>query len=273
MRNKRLNRLAYTVLSTLWYTLVCANVIFVFLVSLSMARTPEFLVPVVEWVQSNRYLLPYTIGGYVAVNGLLSYVSKPRLWKAAQGCIDALHDHVFENAEGSSHHHRVTLFQWRRFAWWPRDIHGRFRNPWSGWLHPVVRSGHTTQRSETKFLVPRNDPERAQGVAGEVWNTRRVLNYSSLPHLTENSTPDDYVEYADKSKVPTLWLEDRIKNKKPCARSFVGIPVEVDHDVWGVVLLDSRQEKLPHAGPVRKTYRLFGEILGNILPRERRDRA
>lgn len=267
MRAKRFDRIVYTTLRVLWWALLGLFVVFTFLVSLSTETVPEWLSPVVEYAQGNRYLLPYAIGSLAAVDGLFRYVSKPRLWRAAQGCIDVLHKDVFADKEGKSHHHRVTLFQWRRFAWWPRDIHGRFRKPWAGWLHPVVRSGHTTQRSKTKFLAPRDDPESAQGVAGEVWNTRRVLNHSNLPRLTKESMPEDYDEYAEKSKAPSSWLKGRIEKGKPCARSFVGIPVEVDHDVWGVVLLDSQQEKLPDDSPVRKKYRLFGEVLGKILPK------
>ena len=84
-----------------------------------------------------------------------------------------------------------------------------------------------------------------------------------LPDVSMSNTPEpDLALYADKTGVTKDWVREH----KPHARSFCGIPVEIKGKLWGVVVLDSRSHTSLDEGAV-STYRMFGKLLGKSLER------
>jgi hypothetical protein len=201
------------------------------------------------WVQVQAWWLLLVIG---IVGGIGKYSSSiagpPWVWESVQMVLDRFRREAFRRAEEDAiHQHRVTLFKKTNWLWWvwpPRGAccwwpWGAGRGPRSGWLVPIVRSGFTTQRTNTVFLAP-DDADNAEGVAGVAWSKQKVYPISKLPDLLADPSPAAIAEYARQAKVSENWIRMRLKQGKPCPRSMCGIPVEVGGDVWGVIVLDSR---------------------------------
>jgi len=189
--------------------------------------------------------------------GLLKkLLGPPWLWNTVHSYLDSFREEAFNvGLDDAQHHHRVTLFRYKPWYW-----HFR-RWPWSGWLVPVERSGHTTQASISVYRAP-DDADKAEGVAGMTWARRRIVNVSNLPDLSEDPSRDDMQRYA---KATGMNLEV-VKKKRPKARSFCGIPVEIKGEVWGVLVLDSRSADGINTNS-QILYRPLGKFLAKILER------
>ena len=158
-----------------------------------------------------------------------------------------------------AHHHRVTLF--KRCGWVMRRRF--FRERRLGWLKIVDRSGHTTQSSRTVFFAPSDNPDLAEGVAGAAWAWKTVVYVEDLPDLRSPSVKDrQIIEYAKKTNSPV----NLIRGLVPTSRSLCGIPVEVGGVVWGVLVVDSRNAKLPKE-LIELHYPLVAKFMGRILER------
>jgi len=89
-----------------------------------------------------------------------------------------------------------------------------------------------------------NDPDNAEGVAGQTFVRRRTIPVSQLPEINAESSEKDLETYCRRAFVPYEWVKKRLNNKTPRAmpRSLLGIPVEVGGDPWGALVVDSRSE-------------------------------
>lgn len=188
------------------------------------------------------------IGGACALVLLGSFVIKERAknpW--ALECIENAFGYLRQDCfteecnDDDTHHHRVTLFR-RRLFWQPLKNPTRVwrdgNRPWSGWLVPVARSGHTTQKSRTIFLAP-DDPEHSEGVAGRVWSKSKVVFVSGLPSLTKSSSSDEIHSYSDATRTSRAFLDPRLYSSRKLSRSLLGFPVKYRGQFWGVVVMDS----------------------------------
>jgi hypothetical protein len=202
------------------------------------------------------WLLPLLI----IVSGVLGLLRKligpPWLWHTVHSYLDTFRDEAFEvGPDDDLHHHRVTLFRHVGWCW-------RFAKwPWSGWLVPVERSGHTTQSSISVFKAP-DDADNAEGVAGRTWARRRIMMVSNLPDLGAETSEDALKRYCEATGISVDWARKR----RPRARSFCGMPVEVKGQLWGVIVLDSRSPNGIKAES-QLSYRPLGKYLGKILER------
>jgi hypothetical protein len=168
--------------------------------------------------------------------------------------LDILRDVGFPGSQDPVHYHRVTLFRYRK--WWPCLRVW----PWSGWLVPVVRSGHTTLNHRTCFLAP-DDADQAEGVAGRCWSTKSVVLVPSegskvpLPQIhDEEQRPHDPRVPADTYARATFVSTDWVLKMKPHSRSFLGIPVVVHGAPWGVIIVDSRGNAIQRAKEIYTSY-------------------
>jgi len=84
--------------------------------------------------------------------------------------------------------------------------------------------------------------------------------------LTAASSPEDVGLYAERTFVRTEWVEEYIRKGRPLARSFIGIPVEVAGNRWGVLVLDSKRE-MRSAPTTLKLYTLVARFLATLLER------
>jgi len=174
-------------------------------------------------------------------------------------------------------HNRVTVFVHNKSKWWIWPWKGYFtpwglgRWPWSGWLEVVYRSGHVTQLATTVYLAP-DDAAQAEGVAGQAWRCGSFcvgLGDKKLPDLSQakyvdplnrfvydiflastvpkspeieayGSTRKQVADYAKATCISTALLWRRIKRKKHCPLSMVGVHLKNRRgDLWGVVVMDS----------------------------------
>ena len=208
------------------------------------------------WLQQYAWV---TVPSLTVALGLMQLVrlmiGPPWIWDTVHYLLDRFQGYVFEGESGPLHHHRVTLFRYTRVRFWLCHW------PWSGWLVPVERSGHTTRRSRTTFLAP-DDADQAEGIAGQTWAQNRVVVVNGLPDINENPPCDVLAEYARRTWIAEAWLQKQSQH----ARSFCGIPVEVKGKLWGVIVLDSRSPGVIDEEAIR-FYSLIGRYLGKLLER------
>jgi hypothetical protein len=171
--------------------------------------------------------------------------------------LDSFRDFVFDTDEGDLHHHRITLFKHRRCrGWWTFGAG-------SGWLVPVERSGHTTLKSRAAFRAP-DAADKAQGIAGYTWARKRMIFVEDLPDICNGGTPEALLAFAKATRITPQWL---VKHKV-CSRSFCGIPIEVQGNIWGVLVLDSRSPKISQKTElIANFYRINGRYVAKLLER------
>ena len=208
--------------------------------------------------------------GVVLFKYLAHLIGPPWVWAAIHAIFDEVRERAFRYKEGEPvHHHRVTLFEhvhfWRIWRlWlclWQWKV-GRF--PWSGWLIPSARSGHTTKSCSTRFLAP-DDADRAEGVVGQAWATNSQILVDKLPEVSESSSSTVIAEYATRTFVTPDWVKDRLG--KPLPRSLCGVPIEVEGRIWGVLVLDSRAEDGIKSQKVTDLVDFVGIVLRHLLRR------
>jgi len=210
---------------------------------------------IVKWLQQYAWVsAPVLVIAAPIIYGARRMIGPPWLWSAIHDVLNSFQQHVFENQGSPLHHHRVTLFKYTRarFAW--------CHYPWSGWLVPVSRSGHTTQKSRTVFRVP-DDADRAEGIAGQAWARQQIVLVDGLPELST-----DKRRLLSEYKRRTWSSDDWIAKRTMFARSYCGIPVEVKGKLWGVIVLDSRSSDAITQNPI-KDYHLIGRVLRTLLER------
>lgn len=187
-----------------------------------------------------------------------------------QSTLTQMADQMFGRHGGATDEHRATLFVHRKFAFWgtfPWKLH---RHPWSGWLVPVVRSGHTTQKVRSCFLAP-DRAANSEGVAGLVWRKKMTVTVQDLDAITSQSPSSDVSTYISRSLCPEAWVELRLRNGDAVPRALRGIPVEVDNNLWGVIVLDSKHPQPFDADPSGSgdLTRMFSFTLSKLLERAR----
>ncbi|MCB9866898.1 MAG: GAF domain-containing protein [Phycisphaerales bacterium] len=171
------------------------------------------------WVPA--LLLPFFLVALLAKSGRM-LIGDPWRNAAISDAVEQMRAVAFKSRPGGTHRHRATLFKARRWGRWKR-------------LCIFVRSGHTTQGSRTSFKIPPDEPDSAEGIAGITWKENAVVAKSGLPDVVAESDDALKSEYARQTGVSVEWLNWRTYN----ARSFMGIPIEVNGALWGVVVLDS----------------------------------
>ena len=182
-------------------------------------------------------------------------VGDPRVWADLHEWITEYRNHVF-NETGVQFHRRATLF---KFVEWRL---GFCRWPWSGWLVPVVRSGHTTQNCKS-FFRAHHRSRGSEGVAGMAWENDRNVYIENLPDVTLPScTEEERREYGEATGISAK----RVTTEAPAARSFYAIRVEVKGNPWGVIVLDSRSTTINTIRSDRR-YKLFNPLLKHLLER------
>ena len=188
------------------------------------------------------------IGGIAGEGGTswLKAKESSLMTDALNAILKEFREEVFGEAVGQHGDHRVTLFQYRSTCW--RALWHRAKRPTGGWLVPVARPGHTSQRSQALFRAPDN-PGKLEGMAGKAWGANsKTFEVFDLPDLSEvgNAKKSSRVrDYASKSHVSERWVRRRIKKKRLLARSMMGFTVErPDGAEWGVLVLDSKEPRM-----------------------------
>lgn len=230
----------------------------------------------VEYIQPKAWWLLVALGAIAGLSKIIcTKLVSPWARKAVQSVIDELRGFAFKADGGDpAHYHRVTLFKrvpfklkvwpWRSH-WWPW---GKGRGPFSGWLIPVARSGHTTQRTKTVFLAP-DDADSAEGLAGLAWSCNEIVYKMDLPNIENNPTAESVKTYSRETGLSPGLTQTRVEAGLPAARSYLAMGIEVGNKKWGVLVLDSR-----HPDGIKKPtgrdyvmYSVMAKFLGRLLER------
>jgi len=157
------------------------------------------------------------------------------------------------------YHIRITLYKYVgfRFAF--------CRHPFTGWMVPVARTGHTTISWRIpRFRAPVSDPDNAEGVAGRVFVQKKIMSLYGLPDLSVDIGDVAFAEYAERGFVSTKWLR---KRKSHTTRSLLGVPIEVKNKPWGSLVIDCREPDEISTEETLNTlqYRMLANVLGKLL--------
>ena len=235
---------------------VFANVTIVLASTLPQAPNREHS-PVFSYVDNNGWwlILASTVAIWVTTLWL-KRIQDPRVNAILRTLLTELRDHMFPNAKGQHADHRVTLMVYRRFY-----LKGilRGKNPWSGWLVPFVRPGHTAQKTGTFFCAP-DDPRKAEGVAGKAWvdNSGRASELN-LPDLKVRKP--NVLDYARRTNVPVA----RVRKTLPQIRSFMAFVLnKPTGEHWGVLVVDSKTPDVDDTAIVNR-YNAQEKVLQQIV--------
>ncbi|WP_448565970.1 hypothetical protein [Thalassotalea ganghwensis] len=195
-------------------------------------------------------------------------------WEALQVQIDELQSIAFANLQQDSNDsHRVTLFKykkwcWRRFNW---NLYSCFKSiiegkgPSTGWLVPVLRSGHLSKNTKTVFHVP-DEGRNAEGVAGQCWASDYSVHVENLPSLSSASNSENRRKYSTRTNIPLVLVNSYIEDGKELSRSLMAIPVRTaSGNRWGVVVLDSQNRTGIDKVETEKAFRTIINTLGVLL--------
>lgn len=231
---------------------------------------------ILKYIQSEAWWLLVMLGGLAGTSKIVcSRLGAPWVWEIVQSMVGELNRQAFRNnANDPSHHHRVTLFKHVRcrFRVWPWRSRfwpwGPGHWPCSGWLVPVARSGHTTQRTKTIFMAP-DEADHAEGVAGKAWSCNGILHKSNLPDLYSDTSKENVAAYANETWLAEELVQKRMQEGLSLARSYLGIQIEVKGKRWGVIVLDSRKPDgiLTPKGRGSESYSVMAKFLGRLLER------
>lgn len=209
--------------------------------------------------------------------GIGKVIGEPWFWRTINVIFDSFQRDVFDGFCGErTDDHRVTLYKWVRCCFWPGNRWhfwwpwGPHNGPWSGWLRPIVRSG-VYKRGKTVFLANKRKPESAEGVVGNTYFIQSgVVKIDDLPDVHKYSLGDDSGDlsaYAKQTFVSQDWLQRRLEVGSPVARSFHAIRIEVSRARWGVVMIDSRAEKIPSVQKTIHKFQFMHKTLQALLER------
>ena len=204
-----------------------------------------------------------TIGALV-IEHMRKRFGSPKAWDSLKAILNFWQAQIFEDekfSEDPSHYHRITLFKysawinpWTKYRTWlrRRAIKGWWLNPynflwkypiWSGWLVPVVRSGHLTQNSLALFRVP--DSGDVEGIAGQAFTCKKPI-HKVLPDINSESDDQFKLQFAKDGFVSLEWVEARLQNRQQMYLSFLAFQITGPTDYpWGIIVVESVCGDLP----------------------------
>jgi hypothetical protein len=236
--------------------------------------------------QSNaKYIIP--LCGLIVILVELSerIYGSAKIWAVVHHILDEMHSCIFP-PDCNKAENRVTLFQAKRFhLTWP----WRAWPPWGCWLVPVERSHHLTRKSHACFQV--KDNGEAEGVAGQVYVQRTCIHIENLPNIFPDSGGNlpklnlkfwfyknfwkarflnDKQKKAIKIYSTKTWaneskiIRQRVA-KKNLTRFLCGLTVDVEGQIWGVIVVDSRTGKLLDKVQIATFFNENAGVLSKLL--------
>lgn len=195
-------------------------------------------------------------------------------WEAMQVQIDELQSIAFEKHQAESNEkHRVTLFRYKRWCWrrhgwnllnWAKSYKVGI-SPASGWLVPVLRSGHMSKNTKTIFAAP-DEGSLIEGVAGQCWASDYTTYVERLPSLSRTSNDNNIEKYCTGTKLPKEFVRQYISNDKKLSRSLLAMPVKDSNGCrWGVVVFDSQHASGIDKIETEKAFRAIINTLGVLV--------
>lgn len=193
--------------------------------------------------------------------------SNPIIWKALQVQIDKLQVIAFPNyAEDINDNHRVTLFKFtQKCKSKPTKEYKKRLTKNSGWLIPVIRSGHTGKDTSAKFFAPDSGND-AEGIVGKCWSSDNVQYQENLPKIIVTSGEQRKRAYCHRSNMPRSLLDEYVKNGKCLAQNILAIPLMTrTGERWGVIVFDSMEPNGVDKIQAEQSFYTVAETLGVLV--------
>lgn len=210
-------------------------------------------------------VLPISTLGVAILSHFLKYRGSNRVDAAIKRLLDDFRKTAFPQSDPEMAH-RVTLFKHSRLHISIRSLTSWTTcSPLSGWLVPYERSGEYTLKTRVAFLAPKDEPDQAEGVVGLVFNTKQCEYISKLPGVLMSSSDSIKQKYAEETCVSRQALERKLRTRRKVGlpKSYWGSPIEVDGEIWGVFLIDSRTTELP--SNLKEIFVPYGQCISKLL--------
>lgn len=234
---------------------------------------PEMVLSTIKFLNDWSLVLYVIIPLLFVFAWSLRCTGDPWVWEKIQYLVNGIDEKVFQDlTRDRENRHRVTLFQRKQFvlfvrrpgsSWfWP---YGEKGHPWSGWLVPVLRSGHTAQNTRSIFYAPRGkNSHKVEGVVGQAWAEQRTIIVDKLPDIQQNNPETMKEEYAKKTWCDVNLVDRYTDREQPPPRSIGAVPIEVRGKPWGALVFDSKAlEGITNRKA--KQYTLTVSLIGHLL--------
>lgn len=193
------------------------------------------------------------------------FLTNPRFESTVKKLLDDFRNKALPE-EDAHIDHRVTLFKYQT---WAMRLILKGKLPFfNGCLIPYERAGEYTLNSKSWFLASKENPDCSEGVAGKIFTSLRCEYISGLPAITERANRGSKKKYCEETRTSEQLMEKRLRTKSIFPRSFWGVPVEVDGEIWGVLLIDSRLEEIKDHELIKDIYRPYGACISRLLSRK-----
>lgn len=202
-----------------------------------MPAALKWAADIVQWTKGAAwFLVPSALLVAWLAFGVRRTLGDPAVIEVVHGLLTEYRNKVIsDRSSGFEHHHRVTLFRHKEWALVSRKW------PWHGWLIPEIRSGETTRNPSCRFRASSDNPDKAEGVAGLAWVSDRDIEITHLPDVSfPNATEAAVATYAENTGLDPAT----IRKMRPHARSFYATRVHVKNKLWGVMVIDSKNDTL-----------------------------
>lgn len=185
-----------------------------------------------------------------AIGYLLKVFTPSGAWIIIKTLIDDCHEIAYpDHQDGAMHEHRITLYQYQSLLLWPygkRDWTnkpwynpwGRKLRPWTGWLVPKVRSGHTTQSLRSVFIANKNRAI-SEGVCGQAWLNKVAVKPTTIRSINQSSAARRIDQYCKDCWGDPDMVKKRLKDGFKPPLAIAAIPIKVHGEIWGILCLDS----------------------------------
>jgi len=219
-----------------------------------VSKSPEFIRPVLFWLQSYSWLPPFILFMIAISVGLRRLIE--RFWKKERviDYLDSVCDGVFgPDVEGRR---VVTLYKARpKKSGWKRQLKGHI-------LEPIARGGRDYKAMTETFFVPDNldEVEKNHGVVGKAFHEGKIIRVEGLPNLKDDLEEHEFDDYAER----TFIKPERVRSVLYLACALYGIPIYVGKRRWGALVFDSRDPK-PLNGIPDSIFKMIGRNLGELL--------
>lgn len=214
---------------------------------------PAFLL---SWIQDNGLIIVIINTLVLGIGWLFTLSGDPDLKNDLQATLDEFRDDFFSDYEEDysefSLKHRVTIFERQqiRFRIYPKrgffgfgKKDGKWFFPWTGWLVPVMRSGHVYSQKPSVFLASKNNETQIEGIAGALWREgkgKKGFTKQNLRLMQSITNPRKKEEYARSTNVNLEYLESALKAGKNLPRSIGGFTIKTERKIF-VIVLDSTE--------------------------------
>jgi len=232
---------------------------------------PDFILKGIGYTQQWSFYILVAIVFISMFAVVVNRLPDKWVWEKLKFVLDEFQKKAYVNhLDDRTDDHRITLFQYKKFAGFRFKHNKTTFSLWGenalfgGWLVPVLRSGHRSLNTKAIFRAPLQG--ESEGVVGLCWDNQRSPVVDELPRVVRSTSDEQRDKYARRTFSDRRMIDDYVEGGKPLPRAIGAIPVFVNGEIWGVLVLDS-QAKNGVTQEVLDNFSLTVEIIGQLLER------